>query len=121
MKKTNIIYTLTIITILLTGCAANSMPQNEQPTVPNGTIAPSPAAPSETNTISEDDAKRIALEKVPGATTDNVRRLKTEYDNGRLVYDGEIYFERYEYDFEIDAQNGSILEWDAEPIYDGVM
>lgn len=146
MKRTSIICTLTIITMLLTGCAANSMPQTEQPTVPNGTISPeasvasetpnksgsptttespkvsaAPAAPSETNTISKEDAIQIALNQIPGATADNIRKFETDYDNGRLVYDGEIHFEQNEYDFEIDAQNGTILEWDVEPIHDGNM
>lgn len=127
MKRIGIICTLTIITMLLTGCTTNSMPQTEQPSVPNGTMPPeasvSPAAPTlpEVSTISEEDAKQIALEKIPGATTEHIRRFEKDYENGRFVYDGEIHFEQYEYDFEIDAQDGTILEWDAEPIRDGIM
>lgn len=136
MKRTIIICTLAMISILLGGCTQNSMPQTEQPSVPNGTISPeasaatetsessiSPATPTlpEVSTISEEDAKQIALDKVPGTATDNIRKFEKDYENGRFVYDGEIHFEQYEYDFEIDAQDGTILEWDAEPIRDGIM
>ena len=133
MKRTILICTLTIISILLGGCTQNSMPQTEQPSVPNGTIPPeasvetetsvAPATPTlpENATISAEDAKQIALDKVPGATTEHIRRFEKDYENGRFVYDGEIYFEQYEYDFEIDSHDGTILEWDAEPIDNGIM
>lgn len=140
MKRISIICTIMSITMLLTGCGTNSMPQTEQPSAPNGTIAPDSSVASETSyaaseesvattpptlpevsIISIEDAKRIALDKVPGATTEHIRRLEKDYENGRFVYDGEIHFEQYEYDFEIDAQDGTIREWDAEPINDGIL
>ena len=109
MKRTISIYTFAMLSILLSGCTQNAMPQTEQPFVPNGTITP------EVSSISTEDAKQIALNQVPGATTENISRFETDYDNGRLVYDGEIHFQQNEYDFEIDAQDGTILEWDVEP------
>ncbi len=115
MKKTLLICTLMVITILLSGCTQNSMPQTEQPSVPNGTITP------EASVLPKEDAMQIALNQVPGATTDNIRRFETDYDNGKIVYDGEIHFEQNEYDFEIDAQDGTILEWDVDPIYNGML
>lgn len=133
MKKTSIICTLTMITMLLSGCTQNSMPQTEQPSVPNGTISPEASVITETTSANEtpttsevtslpvEDARQIALNQIPGATIENIRRFETDYDNGRLVYEGEIHFQQNEYDFEIDAQNGTILEWDVEPINNGIM
>ena len=63
--------------------------------------------------ISQDQAVQIALERVPGATEQNMR-IKLDYDDGRYVYEGEIRYNYREYDFEIDANSGTILEWSEE-------
>lgn len=67
--------------------------------------------------IGEAKAKEIALAKVPGATNNNIR-IKKDYDNGRLIYEGDIIYNTMEYEFEIDASNGTIIEWSSESIYD---
>lgn len=67
--------------------------------------------------VSIDAAKQIALEQVPGATDDNIR-IYTDYDDGRMTYEGKIIYNTMEYEFEIDAATGNITEWDAESIYD---
>ena len=64
--------------------------------------------------ISEEKAKEIALEKVPGATVQDVRKFKKDRDDGRYVYEGEILYNKMEYDFEIDAENGEIISWEQE-------
>lgn len=64
-----------------------------------------------TNTIiSEDDARKIALEQVSGATDEHIREFDRDYDDGRLKYEIEIFFENKEYTFDIDARDGAILE-----------
>ena len=70
--------------------------------------------------ITADDAKKIALDKVSGAAASDIREFKSDYDNGRLQYEGKIYHEQKEYEFEIDGYTGKILEWDVEAIYGGV-
>lgn len=55
--------------------------------------------------------KEIVLKKVPGAT---ITKLEREYDDGRLIYEGELRKDGWEYDFEIDGATGAILEWEAE-------
>lgn len=69
------------------------------------------------DTISSDKAKQIALEKVPGAAEKDIKKFKSDYDNGRLEYEGKIYYEQKEYEFEIDGHSGEILEWDEETIH----
>ncbi len=66
--------------------------------------------------LSEKEVIRIALKKVPGATKKDVR-IHLEKEDGRQVYEGEIHYKTWEYEFEIDAENGEILSWDKESIY----
>lgn len=63
--------------------------------------------------ISLDDAMGIALARVEGATEQDIR-IELDYDDGRYKYEGEIIHEMTEYDFEIDANTGTILEWSVE-------
>jgi len=67
--------------------------------------------------IGEAKAKEIALAKVPGAAETNIRMQK-EYDDGILKYEGTIVYEEMEYEFEIKALDGTILEWSSESVYD---
>ena len=68
--------------------------------------------------ISEADAKKIALAQVPGAKENDIREFEIDYDDGRLEYEGSIYFEEMEYEFEIDGYSGAIRSWESESIYD---
>lgn len=68
--------------------------------------------------ISEAAAKQTALARVPGATAANLYKFKLDFDDGRWEYEGEIRYGTMEYDFTIDANTGTILEWDMESIYD---
>ena len=68
--------------------------------------------------ITEDQAREIALADA-GLTAEEVTFLKTKLDrdDGRLVYDVEFYTADYtEYDYEIDAADGTVLssDFDAE-------
>lgn len=65
--------------------------------------------------IGEDKAKSIALAKVPGAAASHIYQFETDYDDGRMEYEGEIRYNGMEYEFEIDAATGTILSWKAEP------
>lgn len=58
-------------------------------------------------TFSEEDAKAIALQEVPGGVITSV-----DYDADEYVphYTVSVRFENYEYDIEIDAQTGAIRE-----------
>lgn len=69
-------------------------------------------------TITEASAKKTALAQVPGATETNIIKFKLDMDDGRWEYEGEIIYNNMEYDFTIDANTGSIIEWDAESVYD---
>lgn len=64
--------------------------------------------------IGIDKAKSIALSRVRGANNSHVRKLKFDYEDGRPVYEGEIRYNGWEYDFEIDAVTGKIVKWEKD-------
>ena len=63
--------------------------------------------------VSRDKAVKTALAKVSGAAERDIR-IELDYDDGRYKYEGDIIYNGIEYDFEIDADNGSIIEWSEE-------
>ena len=69
--------------------------------------------------ISLEQAKEAAL-KAAGLDAANVRWIKEEFDrdDGRSVYDLECVSGEPEYDFEINAADGTVMEQDRDSIYD---
>lgn len=45
-------------------------------------------------------------------------RIHKDVDDGKDIYEGSIVYNEREYEFEIDAVSGDVLEWDSESIYD---
>lgn len=54
----------------------------------------------ETQDIGEEAVISIVLAKVPGATRNDIYEFEKEYDDGILEYEGSIYYDGYEYEFE---------------------
>lgn len=67
------------------------------------------------NYIGKSKAKSIALNKVGGG---NVIHCHLEYDDGIAEYDVKIIKGNYEYEFEINAKNGKILDYDRDRLDD---
>ena len=65
--------------------------------------------------ITPDEAVNIVLGKVSGATEKNVR-MKLEMDDGRSLYEGEVIYNNTSYEFEMDAETGTIYEWSQETL-----
>lgn len=72
------------------------------------------AAPQGGQGISEQKAKEIALARVPGATMNDIRKFKLDYDDGMRLYEGEIFYNFREYEFEINADTGEIVSWEID-------
>jgi len=72
--------------------------------------APAPA-PAATNQISADDAKAIAFQDA-GVTEADVSLLDVhlDTDDGRTIYEVDFNVGMTEYDYDIDATNGAIIE-----------
>lgn len=68
---------------------------------------------SSVEAISSDEAVQSALARMPGATVANVTEFNRDYNHGRLEYEGEIHYNGYEYDFEIDADTGTFIKWEV--------
>ena len=64
--------------------------------------------------ITQEKAQEIALAKVPGAAADNVTKLKLDRDDGMQIYEVEIIYNQMEYDLEISAAGGRILDFEGE-------
>ena len=67
-----------------------------------------------TEDIGEDAALKIVLDRVPGATKENIVEFKKDYDDGYLQYEGSLFYDGLEYEFEIDAETGNILDWEID-------
>ena len=80
--------------------------------------APPATGNGQSGTITADQAKEKALSQVPGATVSDIREFETDYDDGRLQYEGKIYYNGMEYEFEIDGYSGAIRNWEAESMFD---
>ncbi|MCC8027714.1 MAG: PepSY domain-containing protein [Clostridium sp.] len=72
---------------------------------------------SQTGPVTLVQAQQTALDRVPGADASHIR-IKTDMDDGRTVYEGKIVYDNVEYEFEIDASTGTVLEWDSESVFD---
>ena len=64
--------------------------------------------------ISEAEAKQIALAEVKGADVSHISKFKKDKDDNREEYDVEIIYNGFEYDFEISAKDGKIFDRNKE-------
>jgi uncharacterized membrane protein YkoI len=104
--------------IAVAGGAIRSFDQDvEGLTIPSPSAAAPTPAPStqppadRLQELSLDQAKQIALARVPGATS---IRIHLDVDHNRHTYKGEILHDQMEYEFEIDAGSGELLGWESE-------
>lgn len=95
--------------------------QQQTPAAP---AAPAPQAPAQqaapaqsAGQISLEQAKQIATNHA-GVSGVTFIKAHQDYDDGRLTYEVDFVAGTTEYDYEIDAATGAILEFDAESIYD---
>ena len=66
------------------------------------------------NAMSMDKAKQLVLDRVPGATTSNIVQFKLDYDDGRQLYEGKLFYNGLEYEFEMDAVTGTFYDWEID-------
>lgn len=88
------------------------------PAAPAPAEQPVPTEPTPTKAtalLSKEEAQKIALEHA-GFTAEQVQRLRTEldYDRGKPEYEVDFHVDRWEYDYEIDAETGTIISWDKD-------
>ncbi len=100
-------------------------PQGSDDPQPQGSNDPQPqrsdshdssnhgAVPQADVQISSEQASKLALDRVPGATEQDLK-IELDYDDGYYKYEGDIIYDQKEYEFEIDANTGDFLEWKEE-------
>ena len=71
------------------------------------------AASSGSAVLSEEEIRGIVQKRVPGAPAENIF-LHLDEDDGRMEYEGTLFFDGMEYEFKIDAYSGSVTDWEAE-------
>lgn len=70
---------------------------------------------AENTSISEDDAKSIALKDAKVSESDITgMRIKQKIDDGTSVYEVDFYVSNKEYEYEISAEDGSIRSKDTD-------
>ena len=68
---------------------------------------------SQDDLMSESEAKDLIQEQA-GSTAGTFREFKLDWDDGRAVYEGEYRVNWTEYEFELDAATGALLDWDVD-------
>ena len=71
-------------------------------------------ASSGTQSITAERAKEIALAEVPGAAASDIYEFEVDRDDGRLEYEGTIYYNGTKYEFSIDGYSGAIRNWEVD-------
>lgn len=130
MKKISMISAVLLFGLfILTGCGANNTSPNDTEATTTSVSSADTHAVSTQNEqkttenrntsalISREKASEIALAKVKGAKKNDLR-IHKDFEDGKEVYEGSIVFQDVEYDFEIDAHTGEILEWEQESVFD---
>ena len=69
--------------------------------------------PPQQNGLTLDEARTLALSRVSGATERHIE-IERDEDDGHIIYEGEIHYGNAEYELEIDAASGTILEWTVD-------
>ena len=105
--------------------SSDPQPQGSDDPQPQGSNDPQPqgsdshdssnhgAVPQADVQISSEQASKLALDRVPGATEQDLK-IELDYDDGYYKYEGDIIYDQKEYEFEIDADTGDFLEWKEE-------
>ena len=132
MKKLSLAAIILTVSISLVGCtnsgvASNGNENNTESSIQNSNES-NVQNSSESNTqnnnvnnigeISLDKAKEIALSHA-GLSSDQVTFVQAnkDFDDGIQKYDIEFYCNGKEYDYEINAANGEIIQYDYDMEY----
>ena len=68
---------------------------------------------AEGSAVTLEQARALVAERIPGVSADSVQ-IEQDREDGRTVYEGEVYYDRTEYEFEIDASTGSFIKWSVD-------
>lgn len=64
-------------------------------------------------TLTMEQARQKVAERIPSVDPAGIY-IKEDYDDGRLKYEGEAYYNQTKYEFELDAATGAFTDWEEE-------
>lgn len=121
-KKLIIFFMAAMVMAVGAGCSSGDDDTAQQSTTASTaaqtTASAQTTAVAQQNVIGDAKAKQIALDRVSGAKESDLTKFHLETDDGRQVYEGEIRYNDKEYEFEIDAVSGDVVNWEEDSIYD---
>lgn len=96
----------------------NNTAQTEQNIIKSSPTEPTQAQPDNNGDIGVDRAKEIAL-KEAGFTADEVtfKKAKFDHDDGYRLYEIEFIKGTTEYEYSINAANGTVIDFDTDSIF----
>ena len=67
-------------------------------------------------TLSQEEAlgKALAYANLRRDQVDFVKHVELDYEHGRKVYEIKFYQGGFEYEFDVDAENGTILKYEKD-------
>ena len=95
------------------GTDAGQTQNNTQSNAQNNTQNSGQNNSGTTQNVNVQISEADALERVPGATEQDLR-MELDRDDGKYIYEGDIIYQQKEYEFEIDANTGNFLKWSEE-------
>lgn len=120
MKKVLSFFTLSLILLFsVVGCAAPKSNPTPSPSYTKNTTSKQLSSTPESSQnakISKDDAKRIALENAAVSESDIFDyEIEHDYERGILTYEISFDTKDFEYDYHINATDGTIINSEKEP------
>ncbi len=79
----------------------------------SGSSSSNSSSTSSSQIISVDEVKSIVTSKI-GSTDAKIVEIELDREDGILQYEGEAFYNGYEYEFEINATSGVIIKWKVE-------
>ncbi len=116
MKKISLLLAVLMVATLFAGCDLLERRRQDKRPAPSN-INGSGNAGENVSAINADRAKEIAFERA-GIKAEDAKFLEVEYDydDDRRIWEYSVEFEAggYEYDCEINAQDGSIVKFEKD-------
>lgn len=118
MRKKHFFWTLAFVLLLSGGCAwQQGLGEGDRvftyANISNNNGQAQPTQETGMLTIEEAKAKALVDAGLIGVQV-TFTKSELDYDNGRQVYEIEFYTQSYEYDYEIDAATGEIIDFSCD-------
>ena len=112
LKKNLVVLLMVALVVFLSACQQKAPAQTD-----NSQNAQQTEQTQNDGLITEQAAKQIVLDKLPGSTEADFYAFNKELDDGIWKYEGKITNNGTIFEFEINAADGTILEWDIDDQY----